>query len=386
MLSCYKNPPVDAGAWSLSFSPEADLIEQVYEAAIDPDNWNNVLERASNLLGASAANLTFQDQVTGKGRVIVHGTDPKMFDDYFGYFATRNPLLQIKDFPLGLRILTDEDKLPKRDLVRGEYYNDFLLPMGAHSVLMIRLAIEGRKTTVMNIVRPPNREAFCGADLERIRRLHPHLIRSFRLASKLSNMERLQSGLETFLERSATAAFVVDTKGRVRHSNSAGEALLASRSGLTLVDGVLCALDGAASRSLHDLILAAGDRDKEFRRGGTMSLSIPQVTLPLSITVVPARSPRVSLFQADPCVLVCAMDCRPRVANLDEGVLDLLGLSRAEGHVATQLLQGNNAKQAAKNLSLSYNTVRAHLVRIMNKTGTHRQAELVSLMMRSTGA
>ena len=37
-------------------------------------------------------------------------------------------------------------------------------------------------------------------------------------------------------------------------------------------------------------------------------------------------------------------------------------------------------------MDVSFNTVRTHLRQIFDKTGTHRQAELVSLLLRSAAA
>jgi DNA-binding CsgD family transcriptional regulator/PAS domain-containing protein len=363
---------------------ESEILGSIYEAALEPERWNSVLVQLCDFMGANSANLTFQDQVTGQGRVIVHGTDQALFDRYFGYFATRNPLLRIRDFPAAPCVMTDEDKLPKDEFVRGEYYNDFLRHMDAHSILILRLAVAGTNTTVMNLVRPARRDPFDGADIERTRRLHPHLIRALRLTSKFSSMEETHASFETFVERSAAAVFLVDAAGHLRHCNRAGEELVAAKDGLAVRDGVLCAADASATRRLRTLIATACDPDSERRSGGSLSLGGPGRVLPLSLTVIPARSERVLPFHTDPCALVCAVDPEKHDATQDRALSDVLGLSRAECRIAAQLLAGHDPRRAAHNLGLSYNTVRAHLARIMGKTGTHRQAELVGLLMRAT--
>lgn len=114
-----------------------------------------------------------------------------------------------------------------------------------------------------------------------------------------------------------------------------------------------------------------------------MALARTDGRRPLSITVIPARSPGISLFQSEPSVLICAIDPGANVVVPEQRLRDLFGLSRVEARLALQLLNGHDAKTAAKGLGLSYNTVRAHLVRMMAKTGTNRQAELIRIMMRS---
>lgn len=55
-------------------------------------------------------------------------------------------------------------------------------------------------------------------------------------------------------------------------------------------------------------------------------------------------------------------------------------LTPAEAAVAAQLAQGHSLKQAAMELHTSIWTARSHLRAIFQKTNTHRQAELVSLL------
>jgi len=362
---------------------EADFVDRVYEAAVESDRWGDVLARFTAIMGGAGSNLTFQNQVTGRGHVLVHETDPNMFDRYFGYFATRNPLLRIRDFPVAPRVMTDEHKLPKEEFLRGEYYNDFLRDMDAHSILILRLAVDGDATTVMNVFRPARRDAFDGHAVATASRLHPHLVRAARLSSKISSDRTTLSGLDSLFAQSATAMFLVNSDAVLRRSNCAGEKLLAARAGIVVRQGVLCAVEGDASRRLHALIGAAGDPERQRRSGGSMSIPRHDRTLPLSATVIPARSERVSLFDPEPCVLVCLVNPEADIPAQDAVLREVLGLSRAECQVALELLKGCSTREVARNLDLSYNTVRAHLARIMAKTGTHRQSELVSLILKT---
>jgi DNA-binding CsgD family transcriptional regulator len=177
---------------------------------------------------------------------------------------------------------------------------------------------------------------------------------------------------------------VVNAKGRLLYANRAGEIMFASGGGLTISNGVLRAVDTNGTHALHKLIGAAGAGDADQRKGGEMALARTGGRRPLSITVVPARSPGISLFQSEPSVLVCAIDPGANVVVPEQRLRDLFGLSRAEVRLALQLLNGHDAKTAAKRLGLSYNTVRAHLVRMMAKTGANRQAELIRIMLSAS--
>ena len=57
------------------------------------------------------------------------------------------------------------------------------------------------------------------------------------------------------------------------------------------------------------------------------------------------------------------------------------GLTPREVDVALLVLHGQGVKPIAQQLALSANTVRTHLHNIFTKTRTHRQAELVGLLL-----
>ncbi|MCV7256886.1 helix-turn-helix transcriptional regulator [Mycobacterium hackensackense] len=59
----------------------------------------------------------------------------------------------------------------------------------------------------------------------------------------------------------------------------------------------------------------------------------------------------------------------------------LFGLTEAEADVALRVMHGDGLSPIAAELGLSRATVNTHLQRIYDKTATHRQAELVRLLM-----
>src|SRR5262245_7762725 len=57
------------------------------------------------------------------------------------------------------------------------------------------------------------------------------------------------------------------------------------------------------------------------------------------------------------------------------------GLTPAEARLALHLVAGETLRCAAVNLSITYETARSQLKSIFNKTKTHRQAELVIVIL-----
>lgn len=56
-------------------------------------------------------------------------------------------------------------------------------------------------------------------------------------------------------------------------------------------------------------------------------------------------------------------------------------MTNAEADVALRVMRGGGLKPISADLALSRATVNTHLQHIFDKTGTHRQAELVRVLL-----
>jgi DNA-binding CsgD family transcriptional regulator len=360
---------------------EADFLDLVYEAAVDPARWFTVLQRYADMMDGHYASLVIQDQVTGDGRSIETPDEPERHVLYFGHFAGCNPLLRIQDHPARPRVMTDEEKLPKSELIRTEFYNDFLRKYDMHSLLIARLTIEGSKTTVMNVIRSPRRETFGACEIETAGKFLPHLARAVRLAERFACVQEESCGTREMIDRSSHAAFLVAGDGRIRYLNRAAENLLAQKRGLALRNAGLSAMTDALSRRLQGLVAAAASRKGE-RTSGAMAIPRPGGRRPLSIIVSPVPSDPLSVFCSGPLAIVSARDPDLDVSISEQRIRDVLGLTRAEARIALKLMEGCDSREAAQAIGISYYTVRAHLARIFAKTGTRGQADLIALLTR----
>jgi DNA-binding CsgD family transcriptional regulator len=59
------------------------------------------------------------------------------------------------------------------------------------------------------------------------------------------------------------------------------------------------------------------------------------------------------------------------------------GLTPAEATVAVEILKADGLQMAARRLRISLATAHTHLAHIFDKTGAHRQSELVRLLLQS---
>jgi DNA-binding CsgD family transcriptional regulator len=75
--------------------------------------------------------------------------------------------------------------------------------------------------------------------------------------------------------------------------------------------------------------------------------------------------------------LVLIVDHEREADLLPADLQAIYHLTPAEAEVALRVLRGHGLQSVADELRVSLSTVRVHLQRVFEKTGTHRQAELV---------
>ena len=103
------------------------------------------------------------------------------------------------------------------------------------------------------------------------------------------------------------------------------------------------------------------------------------------MTVSPLRLEQTTVFAGGRAVLICISDPAAAASHPTATLAALFSLTAAEARLAADLREGLSLKAAAARRGVSVNTTRAQLTSIFAKTGTHRQSELMRLLMAHGG-
>ena len=119
--------------------------------------------------------------------------------------------------------------------------------------------------------------------------------------------------------------------------------------------------------------------------GGALALSRPSMLRPLSVLVAPlghkASVDGLDLGRTRPAAVVFVSDPEVRQETPAALLQRLYGLTPAEARLAEAMAGGGPLKAAAERLGIGRETARSQLKQVYAKTGTHRQAELVRLLL-----
>lgn len=164
----------------------ADLVGQTYDAAMGQRDWSAVLAQLLPAFGASCVALSRRGgPVAG---TIAVGCDPACIQLYEAHYHQLDPVRPLMSrLPAG-SAFDDRALVPRRELERGEFYNDFLAHWGMHGALSwYHQGAEGQVAT-LKIVRSRRQPSFGREEVRLLRLLAPHLGRAQRVEQRLKGI------------------------------------------------------------------------------------------------------------------------------------------------------------------------------------------------------
>ncbi|MBW7862576.1 MAG: response regulator [Rhodocyclaceae bacterium] len=191
------------------------------------------------------------------------------------------------------------------------------------------------------------------------------------------------AGMERILDLLSFGVVLV-SGSRVVFANRVARSIHESGGGLVIGETVFAPssrLSGELAAILDSACLAASEG-----RDHLASLSVPssgERDLLLTVCALAqaqagdAGTPQAVIFISDPSQ-------RPKVSG--SILSDLFGLTPTEAGVACALAHGRRTGEIAADLSISSTTVAFHLGNVFEKTGTHRQADLIALILTALGS
>lgn len=367
--------------------PESDLgiVEALQDAALDANLWRDALGCVAHRIGGDGAGILTQDLTAKTGFPVAGvGIDLSHTQQYFQHYAYINPVLHSDGGgvpPLG-RPLTTAMLMSRHAFAMSEFYNDWLRPQRFSDAVGVVVHREGSRFTWLATMRSRGADDLDRGDLDALARLAPHVTRALRVAQRLDVLTNRQRALQDALSQVAHATMLVDRRGRLVFANPAAEALLGGQQALTVMHGRVTARNPSADAALQ-AALAGSMPGRHNDHRGVEDIIVPRDgRRPLMVSVVPAG--RHAADQLDPELRVAAIlivtdpDVRPW--SRLEGFMRAYGLTSAEGKVLNAVIDGDGLDGIADRLGVGRATVKTHVNRILAKTGTSRQNELIRLV------
>jgi DNA-binding CsgD family transcriptional regulator len=313
------------------------LINEVYDAALDPSLLQDVLEKSSVFVGGGATAISSKDSVKETADM-THGFE---WAQPQGSVDVPTPVLEkstTSDAVFGL--LGHEQDGPSDSLMR-----------------------------------------------HRMKLLAPHVRRAVLISKTIQFYRAETARLADTLDSLAAGLFLTGEKGRLVQANSNGHAIISDGSILRATGGHLVATDPIAGAAMRAAFAGIDIGDAGL---GTQAIAVPLAAadgqhyvahiLPLTSG---ARRKIGTGHSVVAAVFVCGTQLEAPAAP--QAIAELYGLTPRELRVLLVLFESDGVSDIAGKLGISEATTKTHLNRLFAKTNTRRQADLVRLVAGFTG-
>lgn len=381
-----------------------DLLHSVYDAALNPHHWPKAISQIAELWRAPRALLySFSVPSGAVGFTFTHNISPRELQIYAARSANADPFVeaaQKKGVLSEGRAHLGHELVPRDALVSTAFYRDIWAPLDIGQ-LCTGVIFDGtdahKAPTALSLYRSFDDPPFTVADRERLQRLIAHLSRALGVMFHLRDRELHVASTVSALEALKSGVALLDEGLGIVHLNGAARALLDTGDPI----GLRWRRFQSDEREVLTLPPRLRDHAREFEawlaRANTLRMQDdvdhfssafvlpgkqgePRCVLhasPLassSAGLVLGHAPRVIVFLYD----MTTVNIRP------EQLCELFALTPAEARAALQVLVGGTAADMAARLDVSVNTLKTQLACVYGKTLTHRQPDLLKLLLSLT--
>jgi DNA-binding CsgD family transcriptional regulator/PAS domain-containing protein len=351
------------------------LVELAYHSAFEPRPFAALLPSLAAAVGADAAHINIRVPEIGGELTSSHEMPEQLIRSYREHHWRTDvwwhAFVRLR-IPVG-RPFTGHGIVPYRTLIKSEMYNDALRAYGLFDVCAGVLFQRGAAGAAVSLMRARGLPFYGRHETARLGAVLPHMARAFSFRLRLDELARQRDAFAAYIDNVTGGVFLIDDKGHVAHATDAARRFLdAPDAPLRLERGRLQARDPAADRRLQRLLAnsAAWLLDRAVVALGPVC----------RMTITPAALAGGLLPQ--PTAFLAVVEPAPLTARsaVDAAAVKF-SLTPAETELLAEIVAGRSLREAGERLSRAHTTVRNQLQSIFAKTGTHRQAELITRVL-----
>jgi DNA-binding CsgD family transcriptional regulator len=361
----------------------SNLIGEIYDTTLDAALWDQTLRKAAGFVGGSNAALWSKD--AGKASASssrTWGFDPCYVRAYFDEYGRMDPAARVH-FVFGVgEAVALSALVPEHEFLESRFYREWAQPQSLIDCMHVTVDKRGATLALFAVSRHTRDGVADRQACQRMQLLAPHLRRAVSVAKVMGTTQAQASALAETFDGLRAGMFLVDRNGRVVHANVAGHSMMAEGDILCAIYDRLVLHEARSNHQLSGIFAAAGDGDAALGTAG--------VTLPLNgrsgqhyvAHVLPLtsglRSRAAKTYSAVAALFVhSAASGSP---SAPQTIAKVFRLTPTELNVLLAIVEVGGAPEVAELLGIAVSTVKTHLARVYDKTGTKRHADLAKLV------
>jgi DNA-binding CsgD family transcriptional regulator/PAS domain-containing protein len=356
------------------------LTESVYRVLDEEGRWEHFLGEYARTLRSTMCSLHITNLHTAEWSASqVWGiSDEELLEYYQNWEDPWITRIDQATFREG-EVRASQLICPDAELESTAVYQKFLQPHGWHYGAGVLIEASQQRHVLLVTLRPKSEGPLSTDELMLFGKIAAPVKRVIRSLASRSAADRITEALTKVFDGLGSGIAIINRDGQLFFSNRRFEKAIEGSRDIGVRDGVLQFLSPLAQRQFERVVSPGANSTQInsilLRTTGGYPRRLTFLTLGEIRNGIPsAHEPAFALVLNDP-------NARPEL-DLERGQ-QLFGLTPAESKLAGCLVDGNSASEAAKMLGISLHTVRAQIKSLFGKTDTSRQADLISLLLRS---
>lgn len=359
------------------------LVGEIYDAALAPTLWTNVLTRVTDFVGGSNAILYSKTVIVRGGEARYRSNpDSSASDEYFAKYAKLDPVTVGQYFFEVGDLYSITDVMPYDQFAETIVYKEWAKPRGWVDHLATTLDKSATSFAVLGVMRTEAQGLVDDEMRQRMRLLVPHMRRAMLIGNVIDLQKDKIAILSHTFDTLEASVFLVDEHLHIMFANAAGQDLLSDSLVFNGNQNVLTPTDAQARRTLRDVVGVAGHGDGAV---GASGIAVPLSNLPDDnwlAHVLPLTSG--ARRQAGHAYAAVAAIFVRKVSPYAPLPLEIMSqhyaLTPSEVRVLNALVNIGGIPKVAQAVGLSEATVKTHIQHVFEKTGVRRQADLIRLV------
>ena len=252
----------------------SELIGEIYDAALDPSLWSDVLGKAGRFVGGPVAAIFAKSPTALTGTVYYHSSskDPIYRNLYFNKYIKFDPFTSAQYFSDVEQPMTVADIMPYHEFLETRFYKEWVQPQGMVDAVTAVLDKSVTTAAMFGVFRYQSVGVVDDETRRRMRLIVPHIRRAVLIGRLIDLRAADAASLADILDGLSAGMCLVDTGGRIVHANTACHVILNAGDFLSTTGGRIVATDAKIDQALRELLAAAGSGDAAI---GSRGIALP---------------------------------------------------------------------------------------------------------------
>lgn len=378
---------------NLSDEKYEDLVHLIYAVLDQPDGWLPFCKALTSVLDATFIQIIALDRnYQALSFSATEGAGDGVERDAAELVYLKHPVKADPRWDMVLRedtvgwiqchtFVSDEF------VAQSELYQDILLPVNSRYLTAYKLLYDPNVCVVMGIHTSQDRKPLGQNELAFLNRLLPHLQRVISLQKHIYQFSTGALVGYALINKLHQPMVLLNLEGGVVHTNAAADELLNHTQIMKIKDKQFCFPEPYMQQFQQNCT----QLEKLYRAGQLTADQCPvdacmkimdnngETLYTFSSLMIPEQS--MGMFGVRPLVMLTLYHPSYAPAVDTQLLSTVFGLTPAESRVAMLLMEGLAIKEIASKNDVKLDTVKKQMQAIYDKTATHRQSDLVKLLL-----